>query len=134
MKISQKYSLVNDLEESLNTIFENTEQTFYFSNEQISTNDVFQNQMFLPLFLFDKQSLIYRFCKEQLGHDYFVQVILQQNPEAFFSYLIHIEHNLKSYEQYKYVLKFLISLVMADPCITQDKVQLSHKYDMMKTL
>lgn len=131
MKISQKYSLINDLEQSLTTIFEDSEYEFNFNGEQLYVDEVFKSNMFLPLFLFDKQKLIYRFCSEKLGSSYHAQVILQQNKEAVFNFVVMIEHNLKNHAQYTLLLKFLISLIMADSCFSKTQIDLDHKYQYL---
>lgn len=131
MKISQKYSLINDLEQSLTTIFEDTEYVFNFNGEELYVDDVFKNNMLLPLFLFDKQKLIYRFCVENFGIKYHAQVILQQNKDAVFNFMVQIEHNLKTHTQYILLLKFLISLVMADPCFKNEEIDLDYKYQYL---
>lgn len=131
MKISQKYSLINDLEQSLTTIFEDTDYVFHFNGDELYVDEVFKNNMFLPLFLFDKQKLIYRFCVENFGSKYHAQVILQENKEAVFNFMVQIEHNLKTNTQYVLLLKFLISLVMADSCFKNDDIDLDHKYQYL---
>lgn len=128
MKISQKYSLVNDLAQSLTTVFEDSEYEFHFDGEELLVEEVFKNNMFLPLFLFDKQKLIYRFFLENIEPNYHGQIILQQNEDALFNFMVQIEHNLKNSTQYVLLLKFLICLVMADSCFNSLKVTLDDKY------
>lgn len=134
MKISQKYSLINDLEKSLTTIFEDSEYEFNFNGDQLYVEEVFKSNMFLPLFLFDKQKLIYRFCAEKLGTPYHAQIILQQNKDAVFNFTVTIEHNLKNHTQYILLLKFLISLVVADSCFNKLKIDLDYKYHYLSEI
>lgn len=127
MKISQQYSLINDLEKSLITIFEDSEYEFHLGGEEVWVEEIFTSNMFLPLFLFDKQKLIYRFCVEHLGNSQ-AQIILQQHEQASFGFTVNIEHTLKSQAQYTLLLKFLISLVVADPLFSQKNIDLNPKY------
>lgn len=128
MKISQKYSLINDLVQSLTTVFDNSEYEFHFDGEELFVDEVFKDNMFLPLFLFDKQKLIYRFLSENFEPNYYAQVILQQNDDSIFNFMVQIEHNLKNSTQYVLLLKFLICLIMADPCFDNLNVNLDIKY------
>ena len=128
MKISQKYSLINDLEQSLNNLFEHLDYKFNFQRDDLYLEEVFGQNMFLPLFLFDKQKLIYRFCSEKFQADTYAQIILQQNEEAVFNFTVQIEHNLKNHKQYTMLLKFLISLIVADVCIDELNISLDGKY------
>lgn len=128
MKISQQYSLINDLEQSLITIFEDSEYQFNFNEENLWMDEVFTNNMFLPLFLFDKQKLIYRFCVEKLGQAQ-AQIVLQQHENAAFGFSVNIEHSVKTPLQYNLLLKFLISLVVIDPLFNQKNIDLNPKYE-----
>lgn len=128
MKISQQYSLINDLEKSLITIFEDSEYQFNFNEENLWMDEVFTNNMFLPLFLFDKQKLIYRFCVEKLGQAQ-AQIVLQQHENTAFGFSVNIEHSVKTPLQYNLLLKFLISLVVIDPLFTQKNIDLNPKYE-----
>lgn len=127
MKISQQYSLINDLEKSLITIFEDSDYEFHINEENLWVEEVFKSNMFLPLFLFDKQKLIYRFCVEHLGKSQ-AQVILQQQDNTPFDFAVNIEHTMKNQEQYTLLLKFLIGLVVADPLFSQKNIDLNAKY------
>lgn len=128
MRINQKYSLITDIEQSLTTIFENSEYEFYFDNENLFTDEVFKNNTLLPLFLFDKQKLIYRFCDENFGENHYAQVILQENNDAFLNFMVQIEHNLNNTSQYVLLVKFITSLILADPCFNEFTIQLHDKY------
>lgn len=139
MKLNQRYSLINDLEESLNTIFENSEYEFKFKSDDLYIDEVFNNNLFLPLFLFDKQKLLFRFCYEHLSPGANAQIILQQNKNCIFNFMVTIEHNINNYQQYISLLKFLISLILTDNCFTKKEINLIDKYKhfeavMIKTL
>lgn len=134
MKISQKYSLINDLEKSLTTIFEDSKYEFHFNGEKLYVEEVFKNNMFLPLFLFDKQKLVYRFCTEKFGDNHYAQIILQQNEDSVFNLMVKIEHNLINHTQYILFLKFLVSLIIADPCFSNLKINLDSKYNYLSDI
>lgn len=128
MRISQKYSLINDLEKSLTTIFEDQDYDFRFNGEGLYVEEVFKSNMFLPLFLYDKQKYIYRFCVEELGANIRAQIILKQSEESVFNFIVHIENNFTKKEQYIKLSKFLASLIFTEINFNK-KMSLDNKYN-----
>ena len=129
MKLSQKYSLTNDLQDSLITIFENSELTFIWEQEKLHIDDVFKTNCLLPIFLYDKQRFVNKFCSDKFNNKYFAQVILKQSPESILNFVVHIEHNFNKKEQYNLFIKFLISLILIDSCFGSKTINLDDKFN-----
>jgi hypothetical protein len=116
MQIIQEHDFIEELSEILICIFYNLDTTYTFGTPLPDARAVFLPECLLPLFLYDKQKYINRFCKEHFSKDTFFQLKYHFLPreKAAMCVDVYPKHNLLYEKDYLLLYKFIVTLITVE--------------------
>lgn len=131
MLISQKHDLIMEITNILISIYDKLETNLIFNNKEIYTETAFINNGFLPMFLYNKQKFIDKFCNEELSDGTFIHFNYSHNNHAYLALNAIVSHNISNELDYQKTLKFISLLILQDPnlAIGNQEIDLSPYYE-----
>lgn len=128
MYIAQKYNLINDLSNILINNYNQLGVNYRFCQcEDFHSEEIFEPNSLLVMFLYDKQKYLNLFCSQVLKKDIYLELIFDNldyfNSKKHFhsGYIfinMYIKHNIRNIKDYNKTLKFMTLLITSDKSLT----------------
>lgn len=135
MSNTQSLDLISDLTYILEQTYSTLGTQFSFANNHMSLYEVFSSPGFLSVFLYDKQNLIDKFCKEEIDPSVFANINFNwldssQGQGTLLCVYLTASHNITHAQDYKKLLTFITTLMVTDDHLNPltPEFQLDHYY------